>query len=140
MTFLEALYGSQFKELTETGKDGKKGRLNGNLFLTAFVIILFIIIFTLVNLIWGSIFGSESNFLSSIYILGSGKAIGKILAIPLFALIYFGITKTVGSENNYDLYVQGFLKNKESEQVKANKKILLPFLILLFVLIIVMIF
>ena len=29
MTFLEALYGSQYREISERGKDGAKGRFNG---------------------------------------------------------------------------------------------------------------
>jgi len=42
MTFLEALYGSQYYEIHQKGRDGNKGRLNGNLFLST-LIILFIL-------------------------------------------------------------------------------------------------
>ena len=38
MTFLVALYGSQYYEIQQKGKDGNKGRLNANIFLSAFII------------------------------------------------------------------------------------------------------
>ena len=45
MTFLEALYGSQYYEIHQKGRDGNKGRLNGNLFLAAFVVLFIIAVF-----------------------------------------------------------------------------------------------
>jgi hypothetical protein len=42
MTFLEALYGSQYYEIHQRGGDGKKGRLNGNIFLSAFILLMII--------------------------------------------------------------------------------------------------
>jgi hypothetical protein len=49
MSFLEALYGSQYYEIHQKGRDGNKGRLNGNLFLSA-LIVLFIIAVMMVSI------------------------------------------------------------------------------------------
>ena len=60
MTFLEALYGSQYSEIEKMGKDGNKGRLNGNLFLSAFVIMLLFTAFLILILIVPGL-GDRSN-------------------------------------------------------------------------------
>ena len=39
MTFLQALYGSQYQEIAGRGGDTNKARINGNYFLTAFAIL-----------------------------------------------------------------------------------------------------
>ena len=49
MTFLEALYGSQYYEIHQKGRDGNKGRLNGNLFLSA-LILLFILALMMISI------------------------------------------------------------------------------------------
>jgi hypothetical protein len=127
MTFLEALYGSQYVEIAKAGKDGNKGRLNGNIFLTAFVILCLL---TLASLYY--IFTKQMGASPGLSSTGlSGKAIGKLIAIPLFALIYFVITKTVGSESNFRDYVERFLKHPEAERKKANGKLLIPFFVVL---------
>src|SRR5260221_10704166 len=100
MTFLEALYGSQYYEIHLRGKDGNKGRLNGNVFLTAFII-LFIIAVLMICISFVPGFNDNlTKTFSGISDYSNGKTIGKLLAIPLFAIIYFIVIKTVGSEEN----------------------------------------
>ena len=131
MTFLEALYGSQYYELKQNGKDAAKGRTNGNMFLTAFIILILLIIgMTLItfNDYYNSAFNNEiENHLGFM----PGKDIGKLLAIPLFAIIYFIILKTIGTERNYQRLTENFMQYPEEVKKQANKKILIPFFILL---------
>lgn len=47
MTFLQALYGSQYQEIKQRGGDGNKGRINGNVFLSAFIVLIIIVILQL---------------------------------------------------------------------------------------------
>jgi hypothetical protein len=130
MSFFEALYGSQYWEISQQGKDGNKGRLNANLFLSAFVILI-ILDACLVFFLIPGIYDSATRMLTNIFGYGNGKNAGKLLAIPLMGGIYFVASRTVGSEANFKMYVERFLKLPEEEQKKANKKLLTPFLILL---------
>lgn len=45
MTFLEALYGSQYQEIHQRGGDGSKARFNGNLLLAVMVLLGILIFF-----------------------------------------------------------------------------------------------
>jgi len=130
MTYLEALYGSQYYEIAKKGKDGSAGRLNGNLFLTAFIIIsMFLVIALLVSF---TDFSNDINRLfHKLFGYSSGKVIGRLLAIPLMLVIYFVISKTVGSKANYEKIVQSFLTYSDEEKQKATMKLLAPFFIVL---------
>jgi hypothetical protein len=132
MGFLEALYGSQYLELEQNGKDGNKGRLNGNIFLA---VLIMLSLFVIVMLCFKFLPGFEKNINRSINKLfgygNSGKAIGKILAVPLIALIYFICVSTVGSKQNFKRKIETFLQYPADVQKGATKKILLPFFILL---------
>jgi hypothetical protein len=130
MTFFEALYGSQYWEITQQGKDGNKGRLNANLFLSAFVILIILDTCLMFFLIPG-VYDSATRMLTNIFGYGNGKSAGKLLAIPLMGGIFFVASRTVGSEANFKLCVERFLKLPAEEKAKANKKVLTPFLILL---------
>jgi hypothetical protein len=57
----------------------------------------------------------------------SGKSVGKLLAIPLFALIYFAVSNTVGIQKNFEANVAAFNQLPATEQDTANKKVLVPF-------------
>lgn len=131
MTFLEALYGSQYYEIHKQGKDGNKGRLNGNLFLSAFIILLIIaIVMVCINFVPGfneMISEKMRNMAGSI----SGRSFGKLLAIPVLAIIYFIITRTVGSQENFLRKVETFMQYDDETKKKANTKLLIPFFILL---------
>jgi len=131
MTYIEALYGSQYYEITSKGKDGATGRLNGNLFLSAFVIICIFLIILVVTTFFDG-FAQESNRLfHKLFGYSSGKTIGRLLAIPLIGLLYFIISTTVGSKANYEKITKSFMEYTDEEKRKANIKILKPFLIVL---------
>lgn len=138
MTFLEALYGSQHEEIAQNGKDGNKGRLNGNIFLTAMIVLLVFNGFGIMTIISESFKLQSSNFVSDNFL--SGRLAGKLLAIPLFALIYYIITKTVGSEINFKKQVESFYQLPEDVKKQANKKILIPFFIIFAALIVELMF
>lgn len=133
MTFLEALYGSQYYEIHQKGKDGNKGRLNGNMFLSA-LIILFILALMMISISF--IPGFNESFTKSIRnVFGdsSGISIGKLLAIPVFGIIYLIIIKTVGTESNFKNKVEAFMQYPDEVKKKANAKLLIPFFILLII-------
>lgn len=131
MHFLEALYGSQYYEIQQKGRDGNKGRLNGNVFLTALIILGMIAV--LMICIWfvpgfnEQLSGNSSSFLG----FTNGKTMGKLLAIPLFAIIYLIISNTVGSQANFTNRVEAFMQLPDEVKKKANAKLLTPFFILL---------
>ncbi len=136
MTFLQALYGSQYQEIKQRGGDGNKGRINGNMFLSAFIVLNIIVIFAIIFIISSA--GSaplinENNIVS-------GKLAGKLLAIPLFFIVYIIVSKTIGTQNNFERIIEKFNQLPEDVRKKANVKILVPFLILLFLLIVIIIF
>lgn len=131
MTFIEAIYGSQYSEIIKRGKDGSAGRLSGNLFLSAFIIISLFLVLTLISMFFDGFADESSRFFRKIFGHSSGKTIGRLLAIPLLALIYFVIAKTVGSAGNYEKMTKTFDTLPEEEKQKANKKALIPFFIVL---------
>ena len=130
MTFLEALYGSQYYELHQKGKDGNKGRLNGNLFLTALIILFIFAVFMIsINLVPG-FNESLTKTIRSVFGYSSGKSIGRLLAIPAFALTYLIILMTVGTETSFKNKVDAFMQYPDEVKKKANAKLLIPFFIL----------
>jgi hypothetical protein len=133
MSFLEALYGSQYYEIQQRGKDGNKGRLNANLFLSALIILgIFAVIMICVRFVPG-INDDLTKSTSNIFGYTSGKNIGRLLAIPLIAIIYFIISKTVGNEHNFKSKVETFMQLPDEVKKKANAKLLVPFFILLLI-------
>jgi NADH:ubiquinone oxidoreductase subunit 6 (subunit J) len=139
MSFLEALYGSQYYEIHLKGKDGNKGRLNGNFFLAA-MIILFLIDTVFIFIHFAPGFAEVwNNTISNSFGTLDGKSIGKLLGILLFAIIYFVLIKTVGSKESFKRKVENFMQYPDEIKKKANTKLLAPFFVLLGLLI-VMIF
>ena len=130
MTFLEALYGSQYYEIHQKGRDGNKGRLNGNLFLSAMIILLIIAVFMICISFVPGFNESMTKNIRSVFGDSSGKSIGKLLAIPVFAIIYFIILKTVGTETNFKRKVEAFMQYPDEVKKKANAILLIPFFIL----------
>ena len=130
MTFLEALYGSQYYEIYQKGRDGNKGRLNGNIFLSALIVLLILAVLMIsISFVPGfneSLTKTIRNTFGSI----SGRSIGKLLAIPVFGIIYLIIIKTVGSETNFKNKVDAFMQYPDEVKKKANAKILIPFFVL----------
>ncbi len=131
MSFLQAVYGSQYYEISKKGRDGAKGRFNGNIFLAVFVIL--IIITTIAVIITLSPGASQSFERMATGISGgsSGKATGQLLTIPLAAICYLIIANTIGSKKNYDRIIERFNNLPDEEKNKANKKVLVPFFMVL---------
>jgi hypothetical protein len=131
MTFLEALYGSQFYEIHQKGRDGNKGRMNGNLLLSALIILLlFALILVAINFVPG-FNESITNTTESIFGNASGKTIGKILGIAALGLIYLVINFTIGNQQNFNKRVEKFMQYPDEIKKKANAKLLIPFFVLL---------
>jgi hypothetical protein len=133
MTFLEALYGSQYYEIHQRGRDGNKGRLNGNIFLTAFVILFVIAILMICTRFVPGFNESLAKSIRKTFGYSSGKSIGKLLAIPLFAIIYFVIIKTIGSAENFKKHTEVFMQYPDEIKKKANAKLMTPFFVLLII-------
>lgn len=131
MPFLEILYGSQFEEIKNMGKDGAKGRLNGNLFLSVMILMLIVILFLAGDILSNS-FGNEmSGFYARNFDWLSGKTLGKLIAIPLLAITYLIVSKTVGSEARFSRYTENYMQYPEDVRKQSNKKLLIPFFVLL---------
>jgi hypothetical protein len=95
MNFSETLYGSQYYEIHQKGRDGNKGRLNGNVFLSAMIILLLFAILMVCTSFVPGFDKSLTKLIRGIFGYSSGKSIGKLLAIPLFATIYFIVAGTI---------------------------------------------
>ena len=130
MTFLEALYGSQYYEIHKQGKDGNKGRLNGNVFLSALVVLLILAVLMISISFVPGFEESMTKSVRNVFGYSSGKSIGKLLAIPVFGIIYLIIIKTVGSEYNFKNKVDAFMQYPDEVKKKATAKLLIPFFIL----------
>lgn len=127
MTFLEALYGSQYDEIAKNGKDGNKGRFNANLFLTAFVLISVTTLMLMLAFLVPK-FGHEvGRSLKKVFGFFTGRAMGKIIAIVFGGLFYFVITKTVGTEERFRNYIECYAQYPEEIRNKATQKLLIPF-------------
>lgn len=133
MTFLEALYGSQYYEIQQKGKDGNKGRLNANLFLSAMLVLVVIAVIFLATKFSPAFNEKMSHSVKNIFGEMSGKAVGKILAIPLFIIFYFIISNSIGNKNNFSGKVEAFMQYDNEVKKKANVKILVPFFVLLMI-------
>jgi len=131
MTFLEALYGSQTAEIKQAGKDGSKGRFNGTIFLTAFLIVAITGVVLMICVFTPSLRDSFAIALRNIFGYSGGKTIGKIIAAVAFVSIYFIVSRTVGREENYLRLVENFNQYPEEVRSKANKMLLVPFFVAL---------
>lgn len=130
MKFLEALYGSQYYEIHQKGRDGNKGRLNGNIFLSALIILLVFAIFMVCISFIPGFEETMTRKIRAVFGYNTGKSIGKLLAIPLFAIIYVIILMTVGTAKNFQNYVLNFTQYPDEIKKKANAKLLIPFFVL----------
>ncbi len=124
MNFLEALYGSQFSEIAKNGKDGNKGRLNGNIILSVIILMVMISSFLLVCALFKIQWYSQS-WVPSL----SGKMLGRILGLVMLFMIYNVVSKSIGNEVRFQEYVKRFLAFPEEIQKTANKMILLRFFV-----------
>ncbi len=131
MTFLEALYGSQYHEIQQRGGDVKKARLNGNLLLSMMVLLGLIILYlAAIRFIPGFNY-SVTRQMRNLFGYRSGKSIGRLLALPLYFLLFWILQKTTGNEANFKKQVDAFMAYPEEIKKQGNRKVLLPFFILL---------
>lgn len=131
MTFLEALYGSQYEEIHQRGGDGSKARFNGNLLLSVMVLLWLIAVLLAAM---KSVPGFDeilTRFIRSIFGYSSGKTIGRLLALPALFLIYWVIQRSTGSEQQFKIKVDSFMAYPENIRKQGNRKILIPFFALL---------
>lgn len=131
MTHIQALYGSQYTEIAQRGKDGNAGRLNGNLFLSVFLVLAMLTVVSYLHYFTSMLTFLHGSFLTDMLEYMSGKTMGKILAIPILGLTYLIVSNTIGSKDNFAKHVEQFLLLPEHEQKQANKKILIPFFVVL---------
>lgn len=138
MTYLQALYGSQYRDLRANGYDGTKARFNGNIFLTAFIVITLFMVLMILVLMFPSIDKGLTKLFHQAFGYSSGKTIGKLLAIPLMAVIYWVVINTVGNESNCQRLIEEFNQLPEKEQATAKKKLLVPFFVVLGLMLVMM--
>jgi hypothetical protein len=128
MNFIEIIYFSQYYELKKTGKDPMKGRLNGTL-LSATVIILNLV--SLILILFkvaphSGIVHSISHLFSGYE--GSGRGLGKLIALALLVVIGGLLWNTTGSEASYKRIAEKYLQLSEEAQQKTVKQSLYIFL------------
>ncbi|WP_420573688.1 hypothetical protein [Kordia sp.] len=137
MTVIDALYGSQYYDLKNKGYDVRKGRMYGNLLFAATVMIYFFVILIIWSFFSEDFTKDVTRFLKSIFGYSTGKMIGKIIAIPLIAIIYGVIALFFGSKKRYEKSYQKFSNATQEEKDNAIGKMVMIFaagLLLLFVL------
>jgi len=124
MTFLEAIYGSQYYELKQNGKDVAKGRINGNMFFSVFIILI-ILVMLMSIMTFSDYYNTKwNNALENNLVYASVKETLKLFAIPLFAIIYFIILKTIRTKSNYERLTNNFMQYPDDVKKKQIKKFL----------------
>ena len=128
---IQTIYGMQYEELVQNDKDGNKARINGNLFLTGYVIVfLFLIILAAMHI--PECNDTMNRFLSRTFgRVSSGKVIGRLITIPLLVLIYFIVSKTIGSEFSFQKHVKTYSRYSEEAKKKSFKIVMISFLTML---------
>jgi hypothetical protein len=124
---IESIYGYQYEELVQNGKDGNKARQAGNLLVSAFIIVfLFLLLLTAARI--PGVNDSLNHVFHKAFGYSSGKSIGRLLAIPLLAIIYFIVKYLIGSETQFKKYVDAFASYPEEEKKNSMKRIMVPFM------------
>lgn len=126
MTLLEAIYGSQYQEISQRGGDGSKGRFNGNLLISVIFLLLLLNVILVLMLIPG-MNESMTQSMSGMTGSASGKNTGKLLAFPVLFLLVALANFTVGTKKNYTRIIERFNNYPEEVRKKANKKVLTIF-------------
>ncbi len=132
---IQTIYGMQYEELEAGGKDGNKARFNGNILVAAFLMLfLFLMIVALTHV---PEYNDKMNrTFHGVFGYWSGKAIGKILAIPLMAALYYLVTLTIGSERLFQEHVQAYRQFTDEEKKKSLSRVMIPFMSMLVLLLI----
>ena len=121
MNLFDCVTCNQYYELVKTGRDGKKALFNGNL-LNATCILLLLL--TFMNLAFLNT-ATERNFsehIASVFGERSGKGIGELMAIPVLAIIYFAVKKTIGTEKHFERITAEFDALGETDKKAIFKR------------------
>ena len=129
MTLINALYGSQYHDLQAKGYDTSKGRLYGNLLFAATIMIYLFALLILWSFFSEDLSKDITRFLKSIFGRSTGKAIGKIVAIPLIAIIYLVVALLFGSKKQYEKHHQKFTNAPQHKKDKAIGRMIAVFVI-----------
>lgn len=129
MNIIDALYGGQYAELKKKGYDVNKGRFYGNLLLTAVIIIYLFLLVMVLNFINEDILDDAFKPLRRMFGRSMGKAMSKVIAIPIVAIIYVIVMLLFGSKKRYEKSYQVFSKATQQEKEKATNKMIVIFVI-----------
>ncbi len=121
--FIQYIYGMQYEELEQKGKDGNKARLNGNLFIAAYLFVVLLLVVLLLLMISPSA-GSPLQLLGS----WNGQALGKLLAVPVFAILYGLTAWGIGTEKKFQKYVKAYKQLSEAEKKRSLQIVIVPFM------------
>jgi hypothetical protein len=124
---IESIYGFQYEELVQNGKDGNKARQAGNLLVSAFIIVFLFLLILIVSHIPG-MNNSLNGIFHKAFGYSSGKFIGRLLAIPLLAIIYFIVKNVIGSEARFRQYVEAFALYSPEEKKNSMMRVMIPFM------------
>jgi hypothetical protein len=129
---IESLYGMQYEELIQNGKDGNKARVNGNLFLAAYAIVILF----LITLVGSHISHHHEatnrivNHASGIFSSVTEIEIGELLLLPLLVGVYLIISVTIGSERSFQRHIDAYTHYSDRDQRNAFQRVLLPFMVI----------
>lgn len=128
MTYLEALYGSQYADLKFNNQPIENGRTNGNMFMTALIIMSIICLFGVFMLLVTALKMPVTISMKSISeTLGvSNNMLVVYILLPAILIVYFIWSKTLGSEDAYLKYCKGYEASSEVDKLASNKKSLRP--------------
>lgn len=122
MNIITALYGSQYSDLKNKSYDVNKGRLYGNMLLTATILIYIFVILIILGFISEDIIDELTKPLRKVFGRSMGKAASQIVAIPLIVIIYAIVALLFGSkkryQKSYDVYASATQEEKDNAMGK----------------------
>lgn len=124
------IYGMQYEELEQKGRDGNKARFNGNVLVAAYLVVILLLVLLLFTLV-STYNDTMTRIVHNMFGYWSGKSVGKLLAIPLFAFLYITVTLTIGSESSFREYVMEYKKLSPEEKKKSLRIVMTPFMVML---------
>jgi hypothetical protein len=128
MRLLHIIYFSKYYELSKSGRDPQKGRINDTLLSAAIIILNIVsIVFLLFRFAPHSSITYWLQHSVSGY-QGGGKALGKLVAAILMAVISGLLWLTVGSKQSYNRIAENYMQLPEETQKKTIRQSLFIFL------------
>ena len=123
------LYGSQYAEIKKRGGNVSKGRLNGNLLLSAVIMIYLFLIFVCFNLVSDDFADVVTRISKNTFGGTGGKTIGRIIALPLLASIYLPVAFILGTKSKYEEYYKAYKNSTEAERKNGKLKMAIVFFV-----------